>query len=147
MKKQVTEYTNKKDVDRKWYVIDADGMVLGRLASQIAKQISGKNSVSYTPSVDVGDFVIVKNAEKIILKGSKVDQKKYYKHSGYPGGLKTTSFKAMLNKNPEFIIMNAVKGMLPKNKLANSMLTKLKVYRGEAKNHDAQLPQPLELKY
>ena len=147
MKKQVTEYTNKKDVDRKWYVIDADGMVLGRLASQIAKQICGKNSVSYTPSVDVGDFIIVKNAEKIILKGSKIDQKKYYKHSGYPGGLKTTSFKSMLNKNPEFIIMNAVKGMLPKNKLASSMLKKLKVYRGEAKNHEAQQPQPLELKY
>jgi len=147
MKKQTTEYTNKKDVDRKWYVIDADGMVLGRLATQIAKQISGKNSVSYTPSVDVGDFIIVKNAEKIILKGSKVDQKKYYKHSGYPGGLKTTSFKSMLNKNPEFIIMNAVKGMLPKNKLASSMLKKLKVYRGEAKNHEAQQPQPLELKY
>tara|TARA_B100000427_G_scaffold329816_1_gene348107 strand:+ start:13534 stop:13977 length:444 start_codon:yes stop_codon:yes gene_type:complete len=147
MKKQKTNYTNKNDVNRKWFSINADGQVLGRLASQIAKQLIGKNSVQYTPSIDVGDFVVVYNAEKIILKGNKSEQKIYYRHSGYPGGLKEIKFKAMLDRNPEYIIMNAVKGMLPKNKLGRQMLTKLKVFKGESHNHEAQQPELIELKY
>ncbi len=147
MKKQKTNYTNKNDVNRKWFSINADGQVLGRLASQIAKQLIGKNSVQYTPSIDVGDFVVVYNAEKIILKGNKSEQKIYYRHSGYPGGLKEIKFKAMLDRNPEYIIMNAIKGMLPKNKLGRQMLTKLKVFKGESHNHEAQQPELIELKY
>ena len=147
MKKQKTNYTNKNNVNRKWFSINADGQVLGRLASQIAKQLIGKNSVQYTPSIDVGDFVVVYNAEKIILKGNKSEQKIYYRHSGYPGGLKEINFKAMLDRNPEYIIMNAVKGMLPKNKLGRQMLTKLKVFKGESHNHEAQQPELIELKY
>ena len=147
MKKQKTNYTNKNDVNRKWFSINADGQVLGRLASQIAKQLIGKNSVQYTPSIDVGDFVVVYNAEKIILKGNKSEQKIYYRHSGYPGGLKEIKFKAMLDRNPEYIIMNAVKGMLPKNKLGRQMLTKLKVFKGESHNHEAQQPELIKLKY
>ena len=146
MKKQKTSYTNKKDVKRNWLSVNADGYVLGRLASQIAKQLMGKNSVQYTPSVDVGDFIVVYNAEKVILKGNKEDQKIYYNHSGYPGGLKETSFKQMQEKKPEYIIMNAVKGMLPKGRLGRQMLTKLKVYRGENHKHDAQKPIEFNLK-
>tara|TARA_B100001175_G_scaffold220560_1_gene187716 strand:- start:2262 stop:2705 length:444 start_codon:yes stop_codon:yes gene_type:complete len=147
MKKQKTNYTNKNDVNRKWISIDAQGKILGRLASQIAKHLIGKNSVQYTPSVDVGDFIVVYNAEKIILKGNKAEQKIYYRHSGYPGGLKEIKFKTMLEKNPEYIIKTAVKGMLPKNRLGKQMLTKLKVFKGTNHNHDAQQPELVELKY
>ncbi|RAP26466.1 50S ribosomal protein L13 [Candidatus Marinamargulisbacteria bacterium SCGC AG-333-B06] len=147
MKKQKTNYTNKKDINPKWLSIDADGQVLGRLASQVAKQLIGKNSVQYTPSVDVGDFVIVYNAKKIMLKGNKADQKVYYRHSRYPGGLKEIKFKSMLEKKPEYIIMSAVKGMLPKNRLGKQMLTKLKVFSGEIHDHEAQKPELIKLKY
>tara|TARA_Y100000591_G_C21836599_1_gene702931 strand:- start:1117 stop:1563 length:447 start_codon:yes stop_codon:yes gene_type:complete len=147
MKKQTIKYTNKKNVNPNWYAINAEGHVLGRLASLIAKRLMGKNSVLYTPSVDVGDFIVVYNAEKIILKGKKEDQKMYYQHSGYPGGLKEISYKTMLEKKPEFIITAAVKGMLPKGKLGRQMLTKLKVFKGESHSHVAQQPKNLELKY
>ena len=128
------------EIERKWYVIDAEGKVLGRLASEIAKILSGKNKPIYTPHVDTGDYVIVINADKIVLTGKKLSQKSYKYHTGYPGGLKEISYERMIKEKPEKIIELAVKGMLPKNSLGRAMGKKLKVYRGSEHNHEAQKP-------
>ena len=116
------------DVQRKWYIVDAEGVVLGRLASQVASILRGKNKPTYTPHVDTGDYVIVINADKVILTGKKLDQKIYYKHSGFPGGLSETPYRRLLNEKPEFVIQHAVIGMLPKGPLGRKMAKKLKVY-------------------
>ena len=133
-------------VDRKWYIIDAEGMVLGRMASQVAAILRGKHKPTYTPHVDTGDHIIIVNADKIVLTGRKLDQKKYYKHSGYPGGLKEISYRALMNKKPEFVVMEAIRLMLPKGPLGRQMLTKLRVYSGTEHKHQAQMPEKLELK-
>lgn len=139
-------YTAKaQDVERKWYVVDAQGKTLGRLATQVATILRGKHKPIYTPNVDCGDFVIVINAEKVHVTGQKLDQKKYYRHSGYPGGLREVTLRDQLNKFPERVIEAAVKGMLPKNKLGRQMYKKLKVYAGPNHPHAAQQPEPLEL--
>jgi len=140
MKKQKTEYANKNKVEKKWLSINAAGKTVGRLASEVAKQLMGKNNVLYTPSVDTGEFIVLYNVEKVVVTGNKADQKVYYRHSRFPGGLKETSYKEMLHKNPERILMYAIKGMLPKNKLGRKMLTKLKVFKGENHNLVAQTP-------
>ncbi len=134
------------DVQRKWYVVDAEGMVLGRLASQVAAILRGKNKPIYTPHVDTGDYVIVLNADKIVLTGKKLDQKVYYSHSGFPGGLKETLYRRLLAEKPEFVIKHAVVGMLPKGPLGRQMAKKLKVYAGAEHEHAAQKPEKLELK-
>ena len=133
------------EVERRWYVIDAEGKVLGRMASEIAKILRGKNKPIYTPYVDTGDFVIVINAEKAVLTGNKLDQKLYRKHSGYPGGLKETPYRRIMAEKPEFAVYKAVKGMLPHNPLGRKMLKKLKVYKGSEHGHEAQKPELLEL--
>ena len=139
-------YTAKaQDVERKWYVVDAQGKTLGRLATQIATILRGKHKPIFTPHVDCGDFVIVINAEKVVVTGQKLDQKKYYRHSGYPGGLSEITLRDQLKKFPERAIEAAVKGMLPKNKLGRQMFKKLKVYAGPNHPHAAQQPEPLEL--
>ncbi len=134
------------EVERKWYVVDAAGKTLGRLSTEIARVLMGKHKPIYTPGVDTGDFVIVVNAEKVQLTGNKAAQKNYYYHTGYPGGLRETSFRVMLEKKPERVIELAVKGMLPKNSLGRKMAKKLKVYAGPEHKHEAQQPQQLELK-
>ena len=128
------------EVTRNWVVFDASDRVLGRFATKIADKLRGKDKPTYTPHVDGGDFVVVINAEKVKVTGKKPDQKKYYKHSLYPGGLKEQSYQEVLNNNPERIIENAVRGMLPKNKLGKSMFKKLKVYRGPEHPHESQNP-------
>ena len=130
----------KEDVTRSWFVLDASDKVLGRLATKIADKIRGKDKPSFTPHTDGGDYVIVVNAEKIKVTGSKFTDKKYYTHSLYPGGLKTRTFKDLNEKNPEKIIENAVKGMLPKNKLRNDIIKKLKVFKGPDHDHESQKP-------
>lgn len=141
----MTTYDAKKgEVDRSWFVVDAESKVLGRLATRVADVLRGKHKPIFTPYVDAGDFVVVINAEKVHLTGTKMENKKYYRHSGYPGGLKVTTPAELLRKNPEAIIMNAVKGMLPKTKLGRQQLKKLKVYAG--KDHPHQAQQPNELK-
>jgi len=133
------------ELNRRWYVVDAEGKPLGRLASEVAKILRGKHKPQYTPHVDVGDYVIVINAEKVILTGRKLDQKYYRRHSGYPGGLKETKYRDFLQSNPEKAVELAVKGMLPKNSLGRAMIKKLKVYRGPEHVHQAQKPEVLEL--
>lgn len=133
-------------IERKWYVVDADGQTLGRLTSEIAKILRGKNKPIYTPHIDTGDYVIVVNAEKIKVTGKKLDQKIYYHHSEYVGGMKETTLKEMLAKKPENVITLAVKGMLPKGPLGRQMLKKLHVYAGPEHNNAAQKPEVLELK-
>ena len=140
-----TEVAKIEDVKRDWYLIDAQDMVLGRLATQVANILRGKNKAIYTPSVDTGDFVIIVNAEKIALTGRKLDDKVYYSHTGFPGGLKEITAGKLLEKKPEDVIKKAVKGMLPKNKLARHMIKKLKVYTGANHPHDAQQPKTLAL--
>ncbi len=135
----------KEEVKRQWYVIDAKGKVLGRLASLIAQRLRGKHRPDFTPNVDAGDFIVVINAEHIRLTGRKLDQKIYWRHSGYMGGLKLTPAKKMLESKPEEVIRLAVKRMLPKNRLGRKMLKKLKVYRGPKHPHQAQNPKPLEI--
>jgi len=130
---------------RDWVLVDARGKTLGRLATQIADMLRGKRKPEYTPHVDTGDFVIVVNAEKIAVTGSKLDTKIYYRHSGYPGGIKQRTLREQLDRRPTEVIRKAVKGMLPKNKLASAQLTKLKVYAGPDHPHAAQDPKPLEL--
>jgi large subunit ribosomal protein L13 len=130
-------------IDRKWYVVDAEGMTLGRLASEVAKVLRGKNKAIYTPHIDTGDYVIVVNAEKIKVTGKKLDQKVYYNHSDYVGGMKETTLKEMLAKHPERVIEHAVKGMLPKGPLGREMYTKLFVYAGPDHKHAAQKPETL----
>ncbi|MCR4436226.1 MAG: 50S ribosomal protein L13 [Clostridiales bacterium] len=134
-----------EEVQRKWYVVDAEGKPLGRLASEVAKILRGKNKPNYTPHVDTGDHVIVLNAEKVVLTGNKWDQKLYRHHSLYPGGLKEIKYKDLLAKRPEKIIELAVKGMLPKNSLGRAMFRKLKVYKGGEHKNQAQKPEKLDL--
>ena len=131
----------KEEVSRSWFVLDASDKVLGRLATKIADRIRGKDKPSFTPHTDGGDYVIVVNAEKVKVTGSKFTDKKYYTHSLYPGGLKTRTFKDLVEKNPEKIIKNAVKGMLPKNKLRKEIIKKLKVFKGPDHDHEAQNPK------
>ena len=130
---------------RDWYVVDADGQTLGRLATRIADALRGKRKPEYTPHVDTGDFVIVVNAEKIRVTGDKLHQKVYWRHSGYPGGIRSRTLEEMLARRPEEVIRKAVKGMLPRNRLARKQLTKLKVYAGPEHPHVAQKPQPMEI--
>jgi large subunit ribosomal protein L13 len=134
------------EIERKWLIVDAAGQTLGRLASEVASLIRGKHKPQFTPHVDTGDFVVVINADKIVLTGKKLLQKKYYRHSGYPGGLRTTTAQEMLNTKPERMIELAVKGMLPKNKLGHQLQTKLKVYAGAEHPHEAQKPEVWELR-
>ena len=134
-----------EDVQRKWYVVDAEGVVLGRLASQVASVLRGKNKPIYTPHVDTGDHVIVVNADKIILTGKKLDQKIYYHHSGYVGGLKETKYRNLMADKPEFALRHAVVGMLPKSPLGRKMATKMHVYSGAEHEHAAQQPEVLTL--
>ena len=131
---------------RAWYVVDAEGKVLGRLATEIARVVRGKHKPHFTPHLDTGDFVIVINAEKVRLTGNKLEGKMYYKHSGYTGSLKATPAGKMLEKHPERVIMHAVRGMLPKNRLGRKLLTKVKVYKGSKHPHEAQKPEVLEIK-
>ena len=130
-------------IDRKWYVVDATGCTLGRLASEVAKVLRGKNKAIFTPHIDTGDYVIVINADKIIVTGKKLEQKIYYHHSDYVGGMKETTLREMLNKKPERVIELAVKGMLPKGPLGRQMMTKLHVYAGAEHGHEAQKPEVL----
>ena len=132
-------------IERKWYVVDADGKTLGRLASEVAKVLRGKNKPTFTPHIDTGDYVIVVNAEKIKVTGKKLDQKIYYHHSDYVGGMKETTLKKMLAKHPERVIEFAVKGMLPKGPLGRSMIRKLHVYAGP--DHEQQAQKPVELTF
>lgn len=141
-----TTYTVKAgEIERKWYVVDANGQTLGRISSEVAKILEGKHKPIYTPHLDTGDYVIVINADKIKVTGKKLDQKLYRRHSNYPGGLKEITLKEMLNKKPEFVITHAVKGMLPKKALGAQMLKKLRVYKGEEHGHEAQMPEKLEI--
>jgi len=132
-------------VKRHWYVVDAEGQTLGRLATQIADTLRGKRKPEYTPHIDTGDFVVVVNAEKISVTGQKLDQKMYYRHSGYPGGLRSRTLREQLDRRPTEVIRKAVKGMLPRNRLSRAQLGKLKVYAGPDHPHEAQSPQPLEV--
>ncbi|MFR2554216.1 MAG: 50S ribosomal protein L13 [Clostridium sp.] len=132
-------------VERKWYVVDAEGKTLGRLASEVANVLRGKNKPTYTPHIDTGDYVIVVNAEKIQVTGKKLDQKIYYHHSDYVGGMKEATLREMMQKKPEFVITHAVKGMLPKGPLGRQMLKKLHVYAGPEHNHAAQKPETLDI--
>lgn len=140
-----TYVANSETRERNWLVVDANGQTLGRLATQIADALRGKRKPEYTPHVDTGDFVIVINAEKISVSGNKRTEKRYYRHSGYPGGIKSRTLEEMLERRPEEVIRLAVKGMLPRNRLARKQLTKLKVYAGAEHPHAAQQPQPLEI--
>lgn len=135
-----------QQIDKKWYVVDAEGKTLGRLCSEVAKVLTGKNKPCYTPNIDTGDYVIVINAEKIHLTGNKLLDKKYYRHTGYPGGRKEVMYKDLIANKPEFVIEKAVKGMLPKNKLGRAQFKKLKVYAGSEHEHAAQKPEVLEIK-
>jgi large subunit ribosomal protein L13 len=138
-------YTAKPgEIERHWYVVDAEAKTLGRLATQIADVLRGKDKPAYTPHVDTGDFVIVVNAEKVHVTGQKLDQKIYYRHSGYPGGLRKRTLREQLERRPEEVLRKAVKGMLPKNKLASGQLRKLKIYAGPDHPHAAQNPEPLQ---
>ncbi len=143
---RTTYMAKTNQVERKWLVVDAAGQTLGRLASEVAALIRGKHKPEFTPHVDTGDFVVVINADKIVLTGKKLQQKKYYTHSHYPGGLKTTTAQEMLNKKPARIIELAVKGMLPHNKLGHQLQGKLKVYAGAEHPHAAQQPEVYELR-
>ena len=134
------------EVQQDWLLVDAEGQTLGRLATQIAHRLRGKHKPVFTPHVDTGDFIVVINAEKVKLTGKKIEDKKYYRHTGYPGGIRETSAEEMLATKPTDILTIAVRGMLPKNRLGRKMLTKLKVYTGKAHPHEAQQPQLLELK-
>ena len=140
-----TYMANAQNVERKWYVVDADGMVLGRLATQVASILRGKNKPTYTPHVDTGDYVIVINASKIRMTGKKLDQKIYYHHSGYVGGLKEIKYRKLIAEKPEFAVRHAIEGMLPKGPLGNQMAKKLHVYAGAEHEQAAQKPEALEL--
>ena len=134
-----------QDVDRSWYVLDAENRTLGRLASAVAHRLRGKHKPEYTPHVDTGDYIIVVNAAKVRVTGNKETDKIYYRHSGYPGGIKSTSLNKLRQTHPERIVEKAVKGMLPRNSLGRAMFRKLKVYAGAAHPHAAQQPQPIEI--
>jgi large subunit ribosomal protein L13 len=140
-----TIVTKPGSVEREWYVVDAEGQTLGRFASQVAAILRGKHKPEFSPAVDVGDFVIVVNAEKIKVTGRKMEEKKYYRYSGYPGGLREMTLAEQLERHPDRVIKAAVKGMLPRTRLGRRMLKKLKVYAGPEHPHQAQQPEPLEL--
>lgn len=140
-----TFVTKPAETERRWYVVDAEGQTLGRLASRIATILRGKHKPIYSPSVDCGDFVVVVNAEKIRVTGRRLDQKKYYRHSGYPGGITEITLREQLDKHPARVMKSAVKGMLPKNVLGRQMLRKMKVYAGPDHPHGAQQPEVLKL--
>jgi large subunit ribosomal protein L13 len=133
------------EIAREWYLVDAQGQTLGRLATAIADTLRGKNKPQFTPHVDTGDFVVVVNAEKISVTGNKLDQKMYYRHSGYPGGLKQRSLREQLERRPTEVLRKAVKGMLPRNRMSRQQITKLKIYAGPEHPHEAQQPKPLPL--
>ena len=137
---------NPSTIERKWFIVDATGHTLGRLASEVAKVLRGKNKPVFTPHVDTGDYVIIINAEKIKVTGKKLDQKIYYNHSDYVGGMKETTLKDMLAKKPTYVVEHAVKGMVPKGPLGRQMMSKLHVYAGENHGHEAQKPEVLEIK-
>ncbi len=133
------------EIERNWYIVDADGMVLGRLASKLAHVLRGKHKPTWAPHMDMGDFIVVVNADKIRVTGRKADQKVYYRHSGYPGGLKETPYRRIMDKKPEFVLFEAVRGMLPRNRLGRQMLKKLKIYASPAHPHAAQQPESFPL--
>ncbi len=143
--KKYTYSAKKSDNQGKWGLVDAKGAVLGRLAAEVAARLQGKHNPLYTPHVDSGDWIVVVNADKIVLTGRKLDQKQYYRHSGYIGGLKSTTARELQEKNPEDLIRFAVKGMLPKNRLGKKQLKKLKVYAGDQHPHEAQNPEVITL--
>lgn len=136
-----------EEIQREWFVVDASGQTLGRLAAQIATVLRGKHKPTYTPHLDCGDYVIVVNADKVRVTGRKLDQKIYYRHSGYPGGLKQISLRHQLQQHPDRVILFAVRGMLPKNRLGRQMIKKLKIYASPDHPHQAQQPKPLQLKF
>lgn len=138
-----TLFAKDTDVERKWHVIDADGLVVGRLATKVADILRGKNKAIYTPHTDTGDFVVIVNAKKVRFTGNKLEQKKYYHHTGYPGGIRMKTAKELMSETPEKVIISAVRGMLPKNRLAKKQLSKLKVYSGPEHPHQAQNPETL----
>jgi len=140
-----TYSAKKQDIERKWFLVDARGKTLGRLCSEIAKILRGKHKPIFTPHVDCGDYVVVINADKIKVSGNKMEQKKYYRHSGYVGNLKVTNLKKMLEKSSEFVLKKSVEGMLPHNILGRSMIKKLKIYPGEDHPHQAQKPQKIDI--
>jgi len=142
---KLTKFIRTEDADRKWYLVDAKNQTLGRLSTKIARIIRGKNKVIFTPNTDTGDFVVVINAEQIKVTGKRELLKTYAHHSGYPGGLKVQSFEELIAKKPEFVIENAVKGMLPKSRLGKKLIKKLKVYSGNAHPHAAQKPEVINL--
>jgi large subunit ribosomal protein L13 len=142
---KTTQVAKEGEFTRDWYLVDVENKVLGRVATEIAQVLRGKKKPIYTPSVDTGDFVIVVNADKISLTGNKLSDKTYYSHSGFPGGIKSISAEDLVKKNPEELIKKAVKGMLPKNKLARHMISKLKIYTGTEHPHKAQQPKKLEI--
>lgn len=139
-----THSTKPSDINRGWYLVDAEGQTLGRLASEIAKVLRGKHKPIYAPHLDTGDYVIVINAEKVHVTGNKLDQKIYHRHSGYPGGLKSITLREQLKRHPSRVIRSAVRGMLPHNKLGRATIRKLKVYAGDAHPHQAQQPKPFQ---
>ena len=142
---KLTRFIKTEDADKKWFVIDATDQVLGRLAAKAATVIRGKNKAIFTPNMDTGDFVIVINAAKVKMTGKRELQKTYFRHSGYPGGARTSSYAEMMEKRPEFVIEKAIKGMLPKNRLGRKLVTKLKVYAGADHPHTAQQPEALSV--
>jgi large subunit ribosomal protein L13 len=144
---KITKSFRKEDVIRDWWIVDAANMTVGRLSTQIATLLRGKHKPWFTPHVDTGDFVIVINAEKVVLEGKRAEQKEYFRHSGYPGGVKIDTFKELKQKNPAKIVEHSVKGMLPKNRLGRQIYKKLKVYASEEHPHSAQKPKVFELKY
>lgn len=141
-----TFVTKLKDIERKWYLIDADGLVLGRLATRVANLLRGKGKVYYTPNLDTGDFVIIVNAKKVKLTGKKLQQKTSFSHSGYPGGTRFIKYDKIMATRPEWAVRKAVKGMLPHNKLSDKLIDKLKVYKGSEHDHAAQKPERIEIK-
>ena len=142
---KVTKFIKSSDADKKWFLVDAQDKVLGRLATKVAKIIRGKNKAIFTPNSDTGDFVVVINAEKVKFTGKRQTLKTYSHHSGYPGGLKTKSVQELMSKKPEFIVQNAVQGMLPKTRLGKQLIKKLKVYSGNVHPHEAQKPETINL--
>ena len=142
---QKTYVAKPSTIEQKWYLVDADGKTLGRLATRIARILMGKHKPTYTPHIDTGDFVVVVNAEKIHITGRKLEQKSYQRYSGYPGGLKIIPMAEMLEKHPDRVLREAVRRMLPKTKLGRHMLSKLKIYAGADHPHEAQMPEPIEL--
>jgi len=144
---QRTFSLKKSQIEKKWYIIDAEGKLLGRLAAEIAHVLRGKHKPTYSSHLDMGDNIVVINAEKILLTGKKPDDKEYFFHSGYPGGMKFVNIKKMLQKKPEYVLYHAVKGMMPKNKLSRNLMGNLKIYAGKDHPHQAQKPENLELKF